>query len=191
MITTANYMIKAVVNGENYVFQYENCGDAWEALELFWHQDFGETLADVHNNGEFPIDVIALDNGKAIRKYTFTFNMAVFDHFFDKGWSASSGEAGERYTLTQFGKDIERRENKENDVTSFFFYMWNAWCKEECQKAFAGCDYNHFWSKWCHFCESDGVRGATECLYAELDNSNRDKLVARATELYDGMDKKD
>ncbi len=118
MITTANYMIKAVVNGENYVFQYEECGDAWEALELFWHEDFGETLARVPNNGVFPLDVIAMENGKTIRVYEFTFNMAAFDHYFDKGWSASSTEPGQRYTLEQFAKDIarEKEENEEGKM---------------------------------------------------------------------------
>lgn len=45
-----------------------------------------------------------------------------------------------------------------NDVTSFFFYMWNAWCKEECEKAFekSQCKWQHFWNKWCSFYNQHG-----------------------------------
>lgn len=77
-------------------------------------------------------------------------------------------------------------EKPRNDVTSFFFYMWNAWSKEECQKAFEGGNWQHFWSKWCGICKAHSVYGAAERFYAELSESNRDKLVSRALEVYDG-----
>ena len=35
----------------------------------------------------------------------------------------------------------------ENAVSSFFYYMWNAWSKEECKAVF-GDMYRHFWDKW-------------------------------------------
>ena len=35
----------------------------------------------------------------------------------------------------------------ENAVSSFFYYMWNAWSKEECKVVFGGM-YLHFWDKW-------------------------------------------
>ena len=74
---------------------------------------------------------------------------------------------------------------KSNDVTSFFFYMWNAWCKEECQKVFSvSGNWMHFWNKWCGICEAHSVYGAAERFYAELSNDNRDLLVKRATDLY-------
>ena len=81
---------------------------------------------------------------------------------------------------------------KTNDVTSFFFYMWNAWCKEECQKAFsAPCnDWQHFWNKWCGICKTHGVYGAAERFYAELSHKNRNLLVKRATEVYEGDSEK-
>ena len=74
-----------------------------------------------------------------------------------------------------------------NDVTSFFFYMWNAWCKEECEKAFekSQCEWQHFWNKWCAFYNQYGSDGAIPRFYAELSDYNRDLLVKRATELYD------
>lgn len=84
-------------------------------------------------------------------------------------------------------KSFQAVPQKTNDVTSFFFYMWNAWCKEECRQAFAGGDWNHFWNKWCGFCDKYGHFGAVEEFYAELSNYNRDKLVERACKMYDGQ----
>ena len=83
-------------------------------------------------------------------------------------------------------------EKPKNDVTSFFFYMWNAWCKEECQKAFSapGNDWQHFWNKWLGICKEHSVYGAAERFYAELSNYNRNLLVKRATEVYEGDSEK-
>lgn len=82
--------------------------------------------------------------------------------------------------------------NKYNDVTSFFYYMWNAWCEKECQIAFANSTSNwkHFWDKWCGICEAYGTRGAAERFFAELSHGNRELLVNRAVELYDGDEMK-
>ena len=76
-----------------------------------------------------------------------------------------------------------------NDVSSFFYYMWNRWSEDECKIVFAdSCGgYKHYWNKWCYYCEEYGVRSAVDCLYGDLDTGNRDKLVARALECYDGM----
>lgn len=75
-----------------------------------------------------------------------------------------------------------------NDVTSFFFYMWNAWGKRECEIIFSqsNCNWQHFWDKWCAICDKHGVFSATEHFYAELSDSNRDLLVARALSMYNG-----
>lgn len=76
---------------------------------------------------------------------------------------------------------------KNNDVSSFFYYMWNAWCEEECRIAFsqANCGWRHFWEKWCGICDRHGVRGAAEIFFAELSDTNQDLLVKRACEVYD------
>jgi hypothetical protein len=75
-----------------------------------------------------------------------------------------------------------------NDVTSFFFYMWNKWSEEECKVVFKDDYYPHFWNKWCEVYDTmHGPRGATELFYMMLSDTNRDKLVARALELYNGM----
>ena len=42
---------------------------------------------------------------------------------------------------------------EKNDVASFFYYMWNCWCEQECETAFArsGCGWRHLWNKWCQY----------------------------------------
>lgn len=86
-----------------------------------------------------------------------------------------------------FERKMQQLQNelKNNDVTSYFFYMWNAWCEKECRRAFAGGDWKHFWNKWLGICNTYGTKGAAERFYAELSNYNRDLLVSRATEVYD------
>lgn len=78
--------------------------------------------------------------------------------------------------------------DKENSVSSFFFYMWNTWSEEEC-KAVYGSEYTHFWNKWCHHARNTAW-GAAEKFYAELTAHNRQKLVKRSCELYDGSRKR-
>ena len=92
-----------------------------------------------------------------------------------------------RWLQEQVGEGMIK---KSNDVTSFFFYMWNAWSKEECERAFAGGNPDHFWKKWCGIYNAYGVYGAAERFYAELSSNNRDKLVKRACEVYDRNEEK-
>lgn len=73
---------------------------------------------------------------------------------------------------------------KENTVSSFFYYMWNCWSKEECQETF-GAMHRHFWEKWC-YCADKDLHGAAERFYAGLSELNRKKLVERACIMYDG-----
>ena len=39
----------------------------------------------------------------------------------------------------------------ENAVSSYFYYMWNTWCEEECKTVFKEM-YPHFWEKWSRKC---------------------------------------
>lgn len=78
-------------------------------------------------------------------------------------------------------------EKEANIVSSYFYYMWNCWCKEECKIVFADLDWDHFWSKWCAICQNLGVSGAAEVFWGELGISYRKKLIGRACEMYDGM----
>ena len=72
----------------------------------------------------------------------------------------------------------------ENTVSSFFYYMWNAWSEEECKTVYGGM-YPHFWEKWC-VATDKGTFGAAERFYLELSEDNRRILVERAVSIYDG-----
>lgn len=72
----------------------------------------------------------------------------------------------------------------ENTVSSFFYYMWNAWSKEECKVVF-GDMYRHFWDKWSALADKS-IFGAAERFFAELSENNQKLLVERAVTLYDG-----
>lgn len=77
-------------------------------------------------------------------------------------------------------------EKEMNIVSSYFFYMWNTWCEEECEKVF-GVMSNHFWKKWCVLCDQGGTAwGAAEKFWAALSDTYREPLIERACELYDG-----
>ena len=79
-----------------------------------------------------------------------------------------------------------------NFVTSFHYYMWNAWCKKECEVVFQDkimCE--HFWTKWVCLSEKYDSLAAVSSFYAELSNEYRYNLVSRAIELYDGSKKRE
>jgi len=190
MTTTANYMIKAVVGGETYLFQYEDCGDAWQALEEFWHDDYPEAVVHLEGSGEFPLDVIAIDQGKAIRIYPFTFNACLFDHFFDKGWSASSHEPNQRYTLDQFAKDIERLPKADVNGITDLMDRWAGFCYnhppyDEVILWMVGGSkqhylYQHFCQKWLHICTDvcdNDTMGTWMKFYRTLDRKWAERLM--------------
>ena len=85
-------------------------------------------------------------------------------------------------TINQMERTMEYQ--AENTVSSFFYYMWNAWSEEEC-KAVYGNMYPHFWEKWC-VATDKGTFGAAERFYLELSEDNRRLLVERAVSIYDG-----
>lgn len=72
----------------------------------------------------------------------------------------------------------------ENAISSFFYYMWNAWGETECKIVFGGM-HKHFWEKWNALADK-AIFGAAERFYAELSDNNREMLVNRAVALYDG-----
>lgn len=73
-------------------------------------------------------------------------------------------------------------------VSSYLYYMWNSWDKNECEKVY-GNEYPHFWNKWCGLAKKD-VYSAAEKFYAELTEHYRVPLVKRANEVYDGSEYK-
>lgn len=187
MITTATYIIKAVVGGETYLFQYEHCYDAWAALEQFWHEDYPETIASLPDCGTFPIDILSMLEGKVIATMSVSFNCAVFDHFFDKGWSASSHEPGLRYTLDQFAKDIAREPDTARDIIT----LWSDWCMDYDDENLwldymtshpkGHCNRQHLQQKWDHCYEKYGSKAAMQMFWRELDRKNRDILTEYIT----------
>lgn len=72
----------------------------------------------------------------------------------------------------------------ENAVSSFFYYMRNAWSLEECKVVFGGM-YQHFWDKWNAQVEKS-IYGAAERFYSELSENNQRLLAERTVALYDG-----
>lgn len=193
MITTAKYLLIAYVESEQYYFEYEHCGDMWEALETFWHEDYPETLQDDVHTSHIRVDVLWLENGKLIRRFETAFDCAHYHSFFDHGHTVDGPYLLDtfRRNLQKIRKELDIRDCVfKNAATSLFFYMWNCWCEEECKKAFADGDYNHFWNKWCSLGEHYTRFGAVEHFYSELTNDNRDKLVKRACEMYDGSREK-
>ncbi len=72
----------------------------------------------------------------------------------------------------------------ENSVSSFFYYMWNAWSEDECRIVFEDMP-KHFWDKWCSMADK-GIFGAAERFFAELSENNQKLLVERAVAIYDG-----
>lgn len=185
MITTANYIVKAVVDGEVYIFPYDDLGDVWEALDEFYHEDYPGELIGKKDGGLFPVDVYAMDGGKAIRKYEFTFNVGLFRAFFDKGHTASG-----TYTIDQFAEDIERKSD-EQDPKQLTAIMdrWAGFCYnhppyDEVILWMVGGSkqhylYQHFCAKFsnlCDVCHNDTM-GAWMKFYRELDNEWAERLM--------------
>lgn len=185
MTTTANYILKAVVDGEVFILWYNEAPEVWDALEQFWHEDYPEVLAD-KGDGLFPIDVIAMDGSKAIRKYEFMFNAGVFHAFFDHGHTADG-----TYTIDQFAKDIERKPEDKPDVKQLTAMMdrWAGFCYnhpsyEDVILWMVGGSkqhylYQHFCSKFSYLCDvcHDDTMGAWMKFYRELDNQWAERLM--------------
>ena len=91
--------------------------------------------------------------------------------------------------------------DRTNETLSYMIYMANSWCPEEAAIVFNGKEnydtYNweyslgwHIWNKYRSFCEDFNMYAAYSLLIFELDDDNREKLLNRACELYNGRDKR-
>lgn len=80
--------------------------------------------------------------------------------------------------------EAQNERSQENIVSSFFYYMWNAWDGRECAMV-CGLDCIQIWEKWRNCC-TDCPLGATEYFYMGLSNDIKEKLVTRACEVYNG-----
>jgi len=83
MITTVNYILQVVAEGETYVFEYET-NDVWETLHEFWRDDF-DYLAHKMITKAWPVEVRAMDGGKVITTYHLKFEQSSFHHYYDHG----------------------------------------------------------------------------------------------------------
>jgi hypothetical protein len=84
---------------------------------------------------------------------------------------------------------MKEKMKEKNDVTSFFYYMWNTWSKSECEEIFSGNDANYIWGKWLSYYANNRLFGATEQFFSNLSENFQDMLVKRATETYNRRSK--
>ena len=68
-----------------------------------------------------------------------------------------------------------------NDVECFMYYMYNRWCLDESVSLFGERLGNHIFDKWVH---KSATHDQTMSWYGDLDKTCRDKLYARAKEIY-------
>lgn len=73
---------------------------------------------------------------------------------------------------------------EKNDVTKFFYYMWNDWSEAECMKVFKDAPCEYIWNKWCNYVSEYGRDAAISVFYANIDNGLKNLLVSRAIEKY-------
>ena len=76
--------------------------------------------------------------------------------------------------------------NNTTAVLSYAIYMANAWSKSEAITIWGKMLGEHIWNKWVSYNELYGTHAASMKLVYELDNTNLEKLVERANELYEG-----
>lgn len=70
------------------------------------------------------------------------------------------------------------RAKMKNDISSFFYYMWNSWNEKECKILFKDLE-DYIWNIWIH------TKGDIGIFYGMLDNACRNLLTGRALKLYE------
>jgi hypothetical protein len=193
MITTANYIVKVVAEGETYVFEYET-GDVWTALQEFWHEDWDGWLSDKMMTTAWPLDVMAMETGNVIKTYELAFEMSYYHHFYDHG----------HITLNEFSDairkiraDLDAKKSSKTDVPkahdvekitdimdrwAHFCYSHPPydevilWMVGDCKHYL----YQHFCSKFLHLCEdvcNNDTMSAWMKFYRELDDQWAERLM--------------
>lgn len=87
---------------------------------------------------------------------------------------------------------MENNFNSNNEVLSFFIYMWNKFSQIEAINIWGGsiddeyCLGNYMWHKYMILVDNYGQHAAISKLCAELDDINLNLLVQRACKFYDG-----
>ena len=185
MATTATYILKAVVDGETYLFHYDHCYDSWAALEQFWHDDYPATLIS-KGGGLFTIHILSMLEGKVVSTHRVTFNAGVFHAFFDHGHTVSGP-----YTLDQFARDIEAGEVEPVQQAKDIIALWSDWCMDYDDENLwldymvrhpkAHCNRQHLQEKWDCCYKKYGNKAAMNMFWRELDNDNRAILTEYIT----------
>ena len=70
------------------------------------------------------------------------------------------------------------------ETWDFFYYMWNHWNREEAHLIFPDWLADHFWAKWCDYCDMYGPNHAISDFVAGMEKRNLSLIVARAKEVY-------
>ncbi len=73
--------------------------------------------------------------------------------------------------------------DKESAVDCFFFYMWNAWSRKECDALFAERS-DEIYRAWERDLEDFGSIGAPSWFYEGLKRADRRVIADRAVEYY-------
>jgi hypothetical protein len=112
------------------------------------------------------------------------FNAGVFHAFFDHGHTADG-----IYTLDQFAKDIERKQEDKPDVkhATDIIALWSDWCMDYDDESLwldymvkhhkGHCNRQHLQEKWDYCYEKYGSKAAMNMLWRELDSDNRAILI--------------
>lgn len=187
---TSTFVLTAKLSDiETFVFHYD-CPHLETALDLFWHDDYPRGIIDCDNSGCFPIEIIAMPDmdGMVEKVFHFEFNSAAFDHYFDKGWSASSKEPGQRYTFDQFLKDItpaQQPEPIDGIITKFVNFCFD-YPHDFIEQIAWNCDTRHLRQKFDAIYDEFGSRAAVTTFYKYLSSDNRSRLAAYIRDVYKG-----
>lgn len=187
MTTTANYLLIAYVGGEQYHFEYEKCGDKWEALDQFWHEDWECKFARMEKQC-FAVDVVAMYNGKAIKCYEVAFEMSYFHHFYDHG-HITLNEFSDAIRKIRADLDEEKKSKPDPKQMKGLMDRWAGFCYnhppyDEVILWMVGGSkqyylYQHFCSKFLHLCSvcHEDTMSAWIKFYRELDDQWAERLM--------------
>lgn len=103
----ADFYIRVVIDGKEYVFEYE-ASNIFAALEEFWHEDYPEFMGKLGDTFDF--DTYSMIGPEVERVRHWTFNTAMFHAFFDHGHKYDGP-----YNEKDFLKDIERKQEAEEE----------------------------------------------------------------------------
>lgn len=190
MTITANYILTATVGGQEHLFEYEDAMDVWHVLEEFFICDHADTLIPLKGSEVYPVEVMAMHNGKVICTYRLQFCEVIFGAYFVKGFLAG----GKPYTLDEFVKDIKMEENPARPTAKDIIALWSDWCMDYADENLwldymvkhpkGHCSRQHLQEKWDSCYNQYGNKAAMTMFWRQLDDTNRDILTEYVTEVW-------